>query len=317
MIQYIKHNDIDKNRWDACVRSSANGRIYAYSWYLDRVTGHAWDALVEDDYCAVFPLPVKIKAGITYTYTPFFVQQLGLFTAKPQEPILLRSLLGALPKHFKLVDLNLNTGNTLEHFQSTHGFRCRLKPNFELLLNNSYEALHKGFADNIKRNIKKTEREELVFCSSISVEHIISLFREERGKKITNWGDDVYNLFEKLTEDCRLFEKVEIREAYDKAGDFLAGAVFFITEARAVFIFSATGEQAKSSAAMPGIINRFIKDHAGESLLLDFEGSSDPGLARFYAGFGSQKTSYAHLFRDQTPLPIRLLRRAKQNFRHL
>jgi len=42
-----------------------------------------WDALVEDDYTAVMPLPWKKKYSFRYVYQPLNCQQLGIFTTNP------------------------------------------------------------------------------------------------------------------------------------------------------------------------------------------------------------------------------------------
>ena len=63
MIKYLKQSEIDYELWDECVAKSINSYIYGHSWYLDIVAGE-WDALVEDDYKSVFPLPYRIKYGI-------------------------------------------------------------------------------------------------------------------------------------------------------------------------------------------------------------------------------------------------------------
>ena len=34
-IKYVKHKDIDKVKWDACIDNAPNALIYAYSYYLD------------------------------------------------------------------------------------------------------------------------------------------------------------------------------------------------------------------------------------------------------------------------------------------
>ncbi len=78
VIKYLKHKDIDKNKWDECINEAPNGLIYGMSWYLDRVCP-GWDALVSDDYEAVMPLPWKQKMGLKYVYHPLFAQQLGVF----------------------------------------------------------------------------------------------------------------------------------------------------------------------------------------------------------------------------------------------
>ncbi|MCX6283824.1 MAG: hypothetical protein NTW31_06290 [Bacteroidetes bacterium] len=82
MISYLKHNEIDRARWDGCISRSLNRRVYAFSWYLD-IVAPAWEALVSDDYLSVFPLTPGRKAGVCYLFQPFFTQQLGLFSSNP------------------------------------------------------------------------------------------------------------------------------------------------------------------------------------------------------------------------------------------
>ena len=44
-IRFLAHNQIDKKQWDRCVEESANGLIYAYSFYLDQMSP-GWNAIV-------------------------------------------------------------------------------------------------------------------------------------------------------------------------------------------------------------------------------------------------------------------------------
>ena len=99
MIQFFSHKEINKRKWDECISSSVNGRVYAYSWYLDIVTDQ-WDALILDNYQAVFPLPFRRKCGIDYVYQPVFTQQLGLFSQAPLSPSLLEEFLAQIPARF-------------------------------------------------------------------------------------------------------------------------------------------------------------------------------------------------------------------------
>ena len=58
MIQFVKRNQLDEDKYNACISTSLQSRVYAYSWYLDIVADN-WSVLVLDDYQAVMPLPWK------------------------------------------------------------------------------------------------------------------------------------------------------------------------------------------------------------------------------------------------------------------
>ena len=83
MIVYHKNNEIDREQWDNCIRILPGAKPYAYSWYLD-IMAPGWQALVDDDYDSVFPVPGFSRFGIQYIATPVFLQQLGAFS--PDKP---------------------------------------------------------------------------------------------------------------------------------------------------------------------------------------------------------------------------------------
>ena len=107
-IAYLKHEEIDKYRWDKCVQESFNGIFYAFSFYLDEVC-ETWDALVADDYKAVMPIPKNTKFGITYSIQPLFCQQLGVFSCVHLDEKLVWSFLKEIPSAFQYVHLHLNS----------------------------------------------------------------------------------------------------------------------------------------------------------------------------------------------------------------
>jgi hypothetical protein len=87
-----------------------------------------------------------------------------------------------------------------------------------------------------------------------------------------------------------------------------AGAIFLHSNTSYIFLFSATGSRAKETGAMPLIIDAFIRSHAGEARVLDFEGSMNPGLARFYKSFGSSEVVYLHIKKNTLPLLLRWMK---------
>ena len=93
MIVYHKNNEIDREQWDNCIKNSPGSKPYAYSWYLD-IMAPGWEALVDDDYDSVFPVPGFRQFGIKYVATPVFLQQLGAFSPdKPSDQQLLQNFL--------------------------------------------------------------------------------------------------------------------------------------------------------------------------------------------------------------------------------
>ena len=138
MMRHLRHDEIDKKKWDDCIRSSFNGIIYAYSWYLD-VVCEDWESLVENDYERVFPLTGKRKYGISYLYQPFFTQQLGVFSKSILSAEVVEEFLKAIPAKYRYIETNLNTLNKID----SDGFKVEPQRNFELDLIHSYENISK------------------------------------------------------------------------------------------------------------------------------------------------------------------------------
>ena len=111
MIKYIKHTEINKEKWDNCISSSHNKVIYALSWYLDAVSPK-WSALVEDDYKTVMPISHNKKYGVNYAYQALFAQQLGVFSKDKVDASLCKLFVDAIPQKF--YEINLNTHNPTE-----------------------------------------------------------------------------------------------------------------------------------------------------------------------------------------------------------
>ena len=131
-IQYLTRPQIDTAKWDQCISRAVNGRIYAYSYYLDCMSQN-WDALVLNDYEAVMPLTRNSKYGIHYLYQPFLAAQLGVFGSDN-----VQLFIEAIPDHFRYIDIYLNSGNT----KAMNTESVLLRDNYILDLNHPYEVLY-------------------------------------------------------------------------------------------------------------------------------------------------------------------------------
>ncbi len=289
MISYLKHEEIDTEKWDDCISNSFNGRIYAYSWYLDMVNEN-WEALVENDYERVFPLTPGKKFGINYLFQPRFTQQLGVFSRSVLSKETVNRFVDVIPRKFKFIDINLNSFNPLK---SESG---KIEPwlNHELDLINSYEKIASNYSSNLKRNLKKAEKSPITLVKNIKPENVIDLFRQNKGKDLKNLTEDDYQLLRRLIY-VMIYKRIgEIVGVYNEMNELCAGAFFIRDNKKVIFYFSATNTYAREHAAMPMIIDSFIRDNTHSHITLDFEGSNDANLARFYKSFGAKELTYPH-----------------------
>jgi hypothetical protein len=263
--------------------------IYAHSWYLDLVNDN-WEALVKNDYESVMPLTPGKKLGFDYLYQPKFTQQLGVFSQSHLTELSLEEFLNAIPKKYKFIEINLNTYNKVND-QSKH-FTPWLTHHLDLI--NSYENIAAKYSTNLKRNLKKAQKSNLSIVDNIKPEDIIQVFRSNKGKDISNLKDSDYDLLRRMIYVMIYKRTARVVGVYNEMNELCAGAFFVFSGKKVIFFFSGTNALAKNTAAMPLLIDDFIRKHAGSHLTFDFEGSNDPNLARFYKSFGSEEVNYLH-----------------------
>jgi len=298
MIRYISHQDIDKNLWDEAIRSSPAGNIYGYSWYLDIICA-GWDALVQDEYSAVMPLTKRRKYFINYIFPPFFAQQLGIYSKIPLTESVQNEFLSSIPQSFQFIEMNLNASNSW----TPDNFIVKQNNNYVLTLGRHYSEITGGYSENHIRNIKKASKQQMSFFKSANVKDVINMFRTNRGMQVENLKNEHYVIFEKLQEAAAKKNQSQVWIVNNQYGLPVAGAVFFYSHNGAIFIFSGATQEGKSLSAMHYLIDEFVKEHALTLNQLDFEGSNDPDLARFYKGFGSTEFVYLQIKKNLLPAP--------------
>lgn len=296
MIRHLTYEEIDKQRWDECISNSVNGIIYAYSWYLDIVCP-SWEALVENDYERGFPLTGRKKSGINYLYQPCFSQQLGVFSKNILSEEIIENFIKAIPAKYKFVEINLNTFNKL------NPAKYKLSPNLthELDLIASYQTIFHHYSENTKRNIKLANNSALTFSTLANAEEIINLFRQNKGKEIQTLKEKDYISLKKLVSICLYKNIAHVKGVKTKDGKLCAGAIFIESNRKVIFLFSATNSEAKANGAMSFLIDNFIKENSQRNLTLDFEGSNNLNLARFYKSFGAKECIYFHYKKNVLP----------------
>ena len=296
-IRYIKHSDIDKRKWDRCIEDAINKSVYAHSWYLD-IVSPGWDALVEEDYLSVFPLTHRTKFGIRYLCQPPFTQQLGVFTRGLLTLEKTDEFLNQARSLYKLIEISLNSMN-----KTAYDKGVSMRVNMVLDLIPDYSKLKSGYTENLRRNLQKARKAKLEYKKNADIQGIINLFSTHRGTQIRTMGAKELYLLSLLYVACHQRKCGFTAGVRDEYGHVIAGAVFIHLHDRLVFLFSGMNDTGRQTGAMAYLIDSVIREYAGTQCILDFEGSMDPGLARFYGSFGSANSAYP-MFISNTLSPV-------------
>lgn len=280
MITYIKRNNLDVTKYDACIENSLQVRIYAFSWYLDLVAEN-WDVLVLNDYESVMPLPWKKKYFLKYVSQPYFCQQLGVFSREIISEELQEKMLKSIPKKYVKVSLNFNSDNFIPS-------KSKPKNNYVLNLNASYETLFKTFTKRRKRSIKAADKNKLQIKET-SILELIKIKKEFYNhisfpeKTIENLANHVINI-----------NKGFVMGVF-KEEVLLGGCLFLKSNNRIVYLFSSNTAEGKKLQASSFLISTLIEQHENSNFILDFEGSNIPNLASFFESFGARNERYHHI----------------------
>jgi Acetyltransferase (GNAT) domain len=300
---YVSRANLDLQKWDACIGESENGLIYGYSFYLDKMARN-WDALIWNDYSAVMPLTWNRKAGIFYLYQPAFTPNLGVFGKQLSKETVSR-FIKSIPAKFQLVEINLNAANLFEN-GSKDDIEWMKRRNYVLSLNKTYDQLYTAYNDNIKRNIKKCLSLGCRYANDISIEQIIGLAKNQLNR-LTHLKQQDFHQFKLLFDELAKKKQAKTYGVYLN-DDLISSAAFFFSNGRAFYILVGNHPNGKTVGASHYLIDRFIADHAGQPLLLDFEGSDIDSLAFFYGSFGAGLEYYPSLKMNHLPWYIKWLK---------
>jgi hypothetical protein len=296
-IRYCKGKDVDIARWDDCVGRSANRLIYGLHFYLDAMTAGQWDALILDDYRAVMPLTWRRKFGISYLAQPAFTQQLGVFSPDPLTAPLILSFLQEAARHYRFAEIYLNYANACPGLEP--------RTNLVLSLDKPYPQLAAEYNENLRRNLRYAAEHSLLYTDVQALAPALAAYRTLYGHR-TNLHDDHYRRFEQL---CRQTQsRLILRAVTDPYHQPLAYALL-LTDADRLYLLQSTAlPQGRNSSANHFLLDQLIREFAGRPLLLDFEGSDHPGVAFFYAGFGSASQPYFFCRLNRLPFPANFLK---------
>jgi hemoglobin-like flavoprotein len=301
MISIVNRTDLDVIKYDFCISNSLQSNIYAFSWYLD-IACKDWVALVLDDYRAVMPVPKNRKYEIDYVYPPLWVLELGVFTL---EEIDVDEFLEILFSHFKYVELRLNTQNTLTRFQD----KSTEKQMQYLPLSNNYETIVSNYRKDRRKDLRKAENVDLTEKWDDHPDKLITLFKNNIGKRDPNIKERDYQNVLKLIEVCIERKVGDILSIYDKDNELVASAFFVKHKKNATILLSSTNLENRKNGANTFLIDRAIYKYQPNYDAFNFGGSSIKTIADYFKSFNGEESNYSFVKQNKLPFLMKLFKR--------
>jgi hypothetical protein len=299
-IAYVKRNDIDTVKWDNCIARSVNGIVYAYSWYLD-IVAENWDALIGDDYQAVFPLTYNTKFGISYLYQPYFTQQLGLFSIGSISHSLVSGFLDAIPENFRYIAINLNTMAKIDYPKAT--VLPRVTHHLDLI--EPYPVISSRYSSNTKRNISRAVAFNVSVVKGLNA---LQLLEMKKINLTVPLRQKHFSILSQLIARSVSNGVGELYGAYSEHNELCAGALFLKSNGKVIYLLASSTQEGKEKRAMFALVDHFIDKNSESHLVLDFEGSNVESVARFYNGFGATACEYNHIVINRLPWMLKLFK---------
>jgi lipid II:glycine glycyltransferase (peptidoglycan interpeptide bridge formation enzyme) len=290
LIQLVKNTDINPAKWNDCILNSNDPLFYFLYEIINIASDCKWEALIEDDYANVFPLPYRVKFGVKYYYTPTWIQRLGWINSSPTN-FSINNL-----NHSIFIDIlvqNVIINNT------------NFRTNYTLELNKEIKE-----SDNTRRNLKKAIQNGFTISKvNCIADDFVSFFKTHKAEELSTVSSKDYQRLENIIAHLNKINLIFELQVIAPNCSTAARGIFVHFGKRLTYFKGCVSKDFKNTGAGHFLINHAIILGRQTGInRFDFYGGNNPGMAQFYAGFGGQKETYAHLFKNNLPKAIRWIK---------
>lgn len=284
--EFVPWNSVPKIEWYNRVNFHQAPIWYHHLDFLNAYVPKG-GILVFDGGKAFLPWPVHHRFGLLKAvYQPLWIQRFDLLTANKE--IDKSAILETILKNHSLVNLSLSG----EYVGSNaNSMRNRVLP-----VDNSGHYL-RNYNTQTKRNLKNA-----LLCNPRLIrvtpgECVLQYFQEvgnKLGIPLKTWQK--LNWAIQQTGDLRIEAFKLIAETN---GEALAHLLVLKDEKRIYNLLPSTTAMGRKVMAMTTLLHELFNTFDGQGLIFDFEGSMNPGIDRFYEGFGATVENYSRFTRKK------------------
>jgi hypothetical protein len=298
-IRYLKHDEIDFQKWDRCIKKSVNGTIYGYSWFLN-IVSEDWDALVDEKYETVMPLTCKQIAGIKIFIQPPYATNLGVYSINALNEAVVNAFANHIPRNIRYIKVNLNKFNKI----ASHFFRIKRGNVYELDLIRSYPKITSHYTEKVKKTLKVGTENQISVVAGMNSVDLISLYLKDKGLLWKLLFRQRIKKIRMLIASAVKYRVGQIYGAYTRENNLCAAGLFVWSHQKIFFLAFGIDKTGKKEHALEVLIDEFIKLHAEQNLTLRFEYTSQAKYSELYSGLGAKKYEFMKIRKYNFPFNL-------------
>jgi len=270
-IELVKHEDLDKTKWNSCVHYATRGNVYGYWWYLTN-TVKEWDALVEGDYETVFPLFPLDSPILT---TPDTIKEIGIYSINLLSMSRVKAFLEAIPASYQQYNFMLNAGiNWPKEFA--------IKPttvyNHQLLLDKDYDTLEKNYLPQVDEKMDLARTNRLILNSNLKPEKIADFYRIHTKDK-TNVNHN-FHAYQRIMYNALHRGNGFGSAVMNEKAEYLACGFFIFSHGKILRLLSNVSPRGIKQGANTLLFDMLIRGNAGRPVILDFNSYTENSFAK-------------------------------------
>lgn len=271
--------------------------VFYQPWYMD-IFGIEWDVVVakNENYTLVFPYFIEKKLGFTLSrphhLTPYYGPYLLSENNTPPQMLLsdwekIKQQMPRWSMQWLTPHYSFDTNYLLND-----NFKKVNKVTYVLDLNKSTETLFNELDPMRRRNIRKAEKELTIQANDFDIDRYIDWMQQTFKKRNNKFYYDK-NTFRNYLKEVMAHNAALAYTCNDKNGNAVAMTLTLFDAKCGYAILVAKNPEITHSAATTALLwQSILQCKQNNCSVFDFEGSSIPEIANFYAKFGSTKIAF-------------------------
>lgn len=290
--------------WNAFIAQSEEGGPFLHFEWLE-ASAPGWKIWEWTDQSGcIARMPIRIKKRLIWSAfrQPLFSMFWGICFRKHTDVTtqmkIYKDALLKLSASVHLIDFCLSPMLDKMSLPEIEGFTYTPKPTYRLELNDAYAL---GFSAAAHRQIRKSLKAGFTCLPSAQHNEAFEIFR--RNPHIMSASELLQ--FTKVIQHNSTKESSKLWAVQTPDGKLVACGYFMFDSGFCYYLAGAVHPEFRSSGVM-SLLMYTVMEHAKSTgcTCFDFEGSSIPGVARFFEGFGAQRITYLCIRANQLPRPI-------------